>query len=246
MYIRAVDTKTKTGTTYTKYQLIESYRTEKGPRQRIIATLTDFDLDKPLWPALARVISDRLSGVASIFEADERITRYADMVMTRLSVKSDILASDTKRSEEADYERIDLNTASTTNVRSLGPELIGERFYDLLGFEEILRGVGLTDKQLAIAKAVILARLIHPGSDLATHRWLRENSSLCEITGIDPATLPKDRVYEIADALYRVKDEIERALFHSSSTLFPTNETLFLFDLTNTCVFSLKFATCSR
>ncbi len=49
--------KTKTGKTYTKYQLIESYRTEKGPRQRIILTLSDFDLDQPVWPALARAVS---------------------------------------------------------------------------------------------------------------------------------------------------------------------------------------------
>ncbi len=81
MYIRAVDTKTKTGKTYTKYQLIESYRSEKGPRQRIILTLSDFDLAKPLWPALARAVSERLSGVESIFAEDvNRPGFYRDSV----------------------------------------------------------------------------------------------------------------------------------------------------------------------
>ena len=178
MYIRSVDTKAKTGATYTKYQLVESYRTENGPRQRIILTLTDLDLEKPLWPALARVISDRLSGVESIFDEDPKIAHYADMVMTKLSVKSEITTSDSRRDSEADFERVDLNTATTTKVRSLGPELIGERFYDLLGCEEILANAGLPVKALPIAKAVILARLIHPGSDLATYRWIRDNSSL--------------------------------------------------------------------
>ena len=234
MYIRSVDTKAKTGATYTKYQLVESYRTENGPRQRIILTLTDLDLEKPLWPALARVISDRLSGVESIFDEDPKIAHYADMVMTKLNVKSEIIASDSRRDSEADFERVDLNTAATTKVRSLGPELIGERFYDLLGCEEILANAGLPVKALPIAKAVILARLIHPGSDLATYRWIRDNSSLVELAGIEIAKFTKDQVYEVADALYGVKDEIERALFRSSSTLFPTDETLFLFDLTNT------------
>ncbi|MHB8345502.1 MAG: IS1634 family transposase, partial [Ferrimicrobium sp.] len=234
MYIRAVETKTKTGSTYTKYQLVESYRSEKGPRQRIILTLTDLDLAKPLWPALARVISDRLSGVESIFDEDKKIVAYADMVMTKLSVRSEITASDTKRDQEAHYERVDLNTAAHTKVRSLGAELIAERFYNELGFEEILRGAGLEDKTLPIAKAVILARLIHPGSDLATYRWIRDNSALAELAGIDLAKFTKDQVYEVADLLYGQKKTFERALFHSSCALFPTDETLFLFDLTNT------------
>ncbi|WP_298446079.1 hypothetical protein [Ferrimicrobium sp.] len=85
MYIRAVDTKTKTGKTYTKYQLIESYRSEKGPRQRIILTLTDFDLDKPLWPALARAVSERLGGVESIFAEDERVKPYLEAILAGYS-----------------------------------------------------------------------------------------------------------------------------------------------------------------
>jgi hypothetical protein len=66
LYIRAVTTKGKDGGICTKHQLVESYPSEKGPRQRIIATLTDFSLEKPLWPVLARVISARLAGMDTI------------------------------------------------------------------------------------------------------------------------------------------------------------------------------------
>jgi len=234
MYIRAVDTKTKTGKTYTKYQLIESYRSEKGPRQRIILTLTDFDLDKPLWPALARAISERLSGVESIFAEDERIKPYLEAILAKLSVKSEIGFADVTRDESADYARIDLTSANHTKVRTLGPELIGDHFYDLLGFEEILGLAGLKERDLGLAKAVILARLIHPGSDRRTHRVIVSNSSIAELCAIDVAKLAKDRVYRVADALYQGKEVIERELFRSERTLFPTKETLFLFDLTNT------------
>ncbi|WP_298343616.1 IS1634 family transposase [Ferrimicrobium sp.] len=234
MYIRAVDTKTKTGKTYTKYQLIESYRSEKGPRQRIILTLSDFDLDKPLWPALARAVSERLSGAESIFAEDERVKPYLDAILAKLSVKSEIGFADARRDESADYERIDLTSANHTKVRTLGPELVGWHFYDLLGFERTLRLAGIKESDFGLSRAVILARLIEPGSDLRTHRFIVSNSSLAELCTIDVAKLAKDRVYRVADALYKGKEIIERELFRSERTLFPTKETLFLFDLTNT------------
>ena len=51
MFIRETPTvNKKTGAAYSKYQLVESYRSEKGPRQRIVMTLTDLELDKAHWP----------------------------------------------------------------------------------------------------------------------------------------------------------------------------------------------------
>jgi hypothetical protein len=183
LYIRAVTTKGKDGGIYTKHQLVESYWSEKGPRQRIIATLTDFTLEKPLWLVLARVISARLARMDTILEQDLRISAYADLVMTKLSIKAEIGISDLANRAEAGYENIDLGSANHTKVRSLGGELISNHSYELLGFEEILRGARLGEPQRKLAKAVILARLIHPGSHLSTHRFIKESSSLVEICG---------------------------------------------------------------
>ncbi|WP_298211216.1 IS1634 family transposase [Ferrimicrobium sp.] len=155
-------------------------------------------------------------------------------ILAKLSVRSEIGFADARREESADYERIDLASANHTKVRTLGPELVGGHFYDLLGFRKTLRLAGLKESDLGLARAVILARLIRPGSDLRTHRFIVSNSSLAELCEIDVATLAKDRVYRVADALYKGKEVIERELFRTERTLFPTKETLFLFDLTNT------------
>ncbi|KJF17327.1 hypothetical protein [Acidithrix ferrooxidans] len=62
MFIRETPTvNKKTGVSYSKYQLVESYRCEKGPRQRIVMTLTELDLDKSLWPALANAIANAIT-----------------------------------------------------------------------------------------------------------------------------------------------------------------------------------------
>ena len=235
MFIRETQTTNKkTGASYSKYQLVESYRSEKGPRQKILMTLTELDLDKALWPALASAISIRLSGSESLFESDPAISRYADLVMTKYQVRSDVKIAKEQRAFQSEFETIDLASATTTLNRSLGPELVGDRFYRSLRFCEILSDADLSSEQLSIAKAVILARLIHPGSDRKSYKWIRDNSSLAEICGINLEKFHKDKVYEIADVLYGVKELIEPALFRSATELFPSERRLFLFDLTNT------------
>ena len=82
VFIRETNTvNKKTGASYSKYQLVESYRNEKGPRQRIVMTLGELELDKSLWPALAYAIAERRSGVTSLFESDPLIARYADLAI---------------------------------------------------------------------------------------------------------------------------------------------------------------------
>lgn len=235
VFIRETQTiNKKTGASYSKYQLVESYRSEKGPRQRIVMTFTELELDKALWPALANAIAQRLSGTTSLFESDPLVARYADQAITKYAVRAKVAKAFEQRSANADLETVDLATATTTLSRSIGPELVGNSFYQALGFTEILEGAGLVGESLAIAKATILARLIHPGSDRKTHSWIKHNSSLAEMCGIDLSKFHKDKVYEIADVLFSAKDAIEPALFEESSKLFPTETRLFLFDLTNT------------
>ncbi|WP_201732837.1 transposase [Acidithrix sp. C25] len=235
MFIRETPTvNKKTGVSYSKYQLVESYRCEKGPRQRIVMTLTELDLDKSLWPALANAIAQRLSGVTSLFESDPIIARYVDLAITKYAIRSEVAAAKETRATEADLEMVDLSSAKTINSRSIGPELIGNSFYEALSFDKILESAGLSGESLGIAKATIIARLIHPGSDRKTYSYINSNSSLPEICGIDLSKFHKDKVYAIADKLYDAKGVIEPALYRASSDLFRTNTRLFLFDLTNT------------
>ena len=54
MFIRESKTKNKkTGAVYIKHTLVESVRTEKGPRQRLVMTLGHLTLDRSLWKDLA-------------------------------------------------------------------------------------------------------------------------------------------------------------------------------------------------
>ena len=64
MFIRKVPHKnTKTRKEYYTYKLVDSFRTERGPRQRTVLNLgVDFSLPKEQWKDLANCIEEIITG----------------------------------------------------------------------------------------------------------------------------------------------------------------------------------------
>ncbi len=235
MFIREYKTiNKKTGTEYITHRLVESYKTEKGSRQRIIMHLGAIDIPKSHWRHLAAILETRLSGQETILEDNEQLSDLANQIMKRHNFVADQRIEKQERESVADIVAIDLNTIATGSSRSLGPELVGNSFWEKLKFDQILSQCGLDDKELSLAKTVILGRLIAPGSDYNTFSWLQNRSSLIEMTPVNLSGLGKDSFYNIADTLYEHKDYIECELHKQESSLFSFTDTLILYDLTNT------------
>jgi len=51
---------------------------------------------------------------------------------------------------------------------------------------------------------------ILPASELKTSLWIKENSSICELTGYPVEKLSKDKLYKHALELYKIKNELEQ------------------------------------
>ena len=98
----------------------------------------------------------------------------------------------------------------------------------------MLTNAGIGDKERMIAKAVILARLVSPGSDAKTYRYISESSAISELVGIELAHFNKDQVYKIADSLIEAKTELEKGLVGSQRRLLGPSDSILLYDLTNT------------
>ena len=235
MFIRAVTSRDRTtGTVYTSHQLVESYRSERGPRQRIVLYLGALGLPKAQWRALAAILEAKLTGQAALFETEPELQTIADTAFAQYDVKSSLRHARSEREAGAEMVRVDLQSAATSLSRSLGPELVANAFFDRLGITKILSQCGLNYHQLDLAKAVIIGRLLNPASDLATWRWMRTHSSLPEFLGSDLEKVGKDAVYEIADRIWLCKDALEQGLRATEGMLFPCEESVFLYDLTNT------------
>lgn len=231
MFIRQYKTKNKkTGKVYIKHQLVLSYRTEAGPRQRIIMNLGKVKLEKSQWRRLAFALEGRLSGQQALMEEPDISAATAQIMKNYEFYK----IQKKRKESKGKFLSIDLESVGTTACRSLGPELVAQDTWKNLSMDNILRAAGLKRQNRELAKAVITARLLSPGSEAHTQRWIRYGSSIAELINTDLLNTKKDSVYDISDILLYYKDEIEKLLREKEAALFPRDSTLFLYDLTNT------------
>ena len=71
MFIReSFTTNRKTKTKYVTHRLIESVRTPKGPRQRVVMNLGTLSLPKSEWPKLAAILEAKIAGQLTFYEDD--------------------------------------------------------------------------------------------------------------------------------------------------------------------------------
>ncbi len=247
MFVRETNTvNKKTGRTYTKHTLVESYRSEKGPRQRTIMQLGELALEKKHWPALVNELESRLSGTVNDqlsiieerktkkeIELEKKLRAIADEAINGYFTSPLEHENRVDRSNERQFTSVDLDGATTSYSRTLGPELVGHQVWEQLRLPRILGKCGFSSTERSLAEAVVLGRLIKPGSDLSTWNWLVTQTALVELTEAPLAKVGKHGIYSIADRLLEHKTEIENHLLQREKALFPNRKTLYLLDLTN-------------
>lgn len=236
MFIREyVTINKKTQTKYVTHRLVESIKTEKGPRQRIIMHLGTLSLPKTQWRKLAAILESRLAGQVPLFEEQNPdVAQVADQAMSHYQFIRSKRQEKVNRQTQENIRSVDLNSATTGDSRSLGPELVANAMWKRLDFETILKSCGFDATHISLAKAVIIGRLVAPSSDLDTWKWFRKRTALAEMTPVDVTVRGKDAFYEITDALFAQKNQLEQRLRNNEVTLFSLQTTLFLYDLTNT------------
>ena len=235
MFIRRVPHKNrKNHKEYYTYKLVESIRTERGPRQRDILNLgVGFDLPKDKWKDLANCIEEIISGQKSLFDYPKEITtlarRYARKIIRE---QAPVIAE--RQDTEPDYATIDLNSVEDEEARTVGAEHVVYETIKQLGIDRKLKELGLNRHQVAASLGVIAGRMIVPGSERATHCWLQNVSALDELMGVDFSNLSLDRVYKVSDWLLKHKQSLEEHLRRTEGQLFALEEKIILYDLTNT------------
>ena len=196
--------------------------------------LGSLDIPKSQWRQLAAILESRLSVQGSLLEDDAELSETANQLMKQHKFVANQRLEKKERQATADVATVDLNSVATEDSRSLGPELVGHSFWEKLQFDQILTSCGLDEKELSLAKAMILGRLIAPGSDLSTIAWFQNRSALLEMTPVHLGDLGKDAFYTVADTIYEHKEFIESELRKQERGLFSFTDTLLLYDLTNT------------
>ena len=235
MYIRKV-IKKSVNTERVVYRLVESYRTENGPRQRTLLTLKNFDIPDEKWKTLADAIEAKLNGQFVLYiekEIEFLADHYSALIQEkRLSEQRNI--ETVVETEEPEYETVNLRSVKNKNIRTIGAEYVALSAYEDLGLDELFCNLGFNKRQRHLAALSIIGRLVNPDSENATREWVRNISGLGQLLNTSYKNLSNNALYRIADKIHEHKNSLENHLQVREKELFNLDEKLVFYDLTNT------------
>lgn len=245
MFIRAVKrTNGYSKKTYYKYTLVESVRTEKGPRQKVLLNLGDLKLDKSKWKTLANRIECHITGMLGFFPAEEEIETLAKHY-AKLYIKQKMAEKTESEENQPEFQSVDISNVSSTEAKSIGCEHVGLAAMKQLGFFLLFQHLGFTSEQKKLASLAIVGRLIHPGSEHGLKNYAQQRSALDKLLNTDFSRLGQNSLYRISDLLFEHRDQIESFLRENTRKLLGLSETIILYDLTNT-YFEGDVSKCSK
>jgi transposase len=237
MFIRKIIKKEpKSGKSYSAYYLIESIRTDKGPRQKVLLYMgSEFPLEEEEHKILAQRIEEIIAGEQSLIPYSKEVERlaqtYASQVVRRLS---EVVAEPENPIPATDFVTIDANTIEKSEPRTVGAEHLMLQMANQLELPKQLRELGLSKIDISIALGSIIARAVFPDSERSTYNWLCNNSGLGELLDFDFNSSSLNKLYKISDRLLSHKNALEDHFEDIEQELHGYKSTIALYDLTNT------------
>lgn len=231
MFIRKTS-KTVKEKVYIQHQLIESFRTVSGPRQRLICNLGQLEITKNQFKDLANRIEDILNNQPSLFESLPEIESLAQHY-AQIIIQQRLNNEPKKIPKKKDIQSIDLNSIVNTQAKTIGGEHVVIEQMQQYNFSGILKKAGFEDKQIDYAQMLVAGRLLFPGSERRSVRWIEEMSGIKELLNTS-VNVYDNALHRVALKLRENQGVIEEELSRSAQKVFDLKETILLYDLTNT------------
>ena len=207
MYLRRCH-RQKDGKRHAYWALVESYRTARGPRQRVVAYLGELDEEGRL--GVERVAQPDRAPQAHLF--------------------------DWEASQE--WVEVDLGGVRVERSRPFGGGWLGLLLLRQLGLSELLEALMPSGREeipwSAMTLVLVLGRLLDPCSELHLAEHGYEASALAELLGVPAAKVNDDRLYRTLDRLLPHKPALEKHLKQRLGELFDLDYDLLLYDVTST------------
>ena len=224
-----------TGERYTVYKLCESYRLNNGIHHRIIigfGKLEELETVEQNKQLAMRVEELIVNGGNNLLTSaiDEQVENLSRQFYTDIKNKK---RYDVKPGSQ-EWETVNMSTLKNKDAREIGAEWLCKQAFDQLRIGSFLQQTGWDEEKIALATTHIISRAVYPASELKTVSFIKENSAISEITGIDKDKLTKDVLYGISHKLYAIKSPLEQYLSKRTNELFDLEDKIILYDLTNT------------
>lgn len=214
MYLRP-NRRKKDGTEYDYWSLVESVRTARGPRQKIVATIGKLPgLDKEErvgWEEIARILDGNPVSQPGLFEHHD---------------------------DPPSWATVNLNKVSVERLRHFGDVYLGLLLWNKLGFAEFCKEQMTEGKEdvpwSIMASILVLARFCAPSSELQIAEAWYEKTVLDDLLGVSADKVNDDRLYRALDALMPHKDALCRHLQKWYGEMFGTTFDFLFYDITST------------
>jgi transposase len=205
----------KRGRQRTYWALVESYRTARGSRQRVVAYLGELRArEHSGWSHLAAKLNGQAPPQPMLF--DQPVPPGVDQELALVRLRG------------VELER----------TRGFGDVYLALTLWRLLGLDKLLAALfppGREEVPWPLLMAVLaVARLCRPSSERHIYEQWYRSTALDDLLGIGQERLSLDRLYAALDKLLPHKEAIEKHLKERTGRLFDLKYDLLLYDLTST------------
>ena len=197
----------KNGRVYYSWVLVESVRTERGPRQRIVSYLSD--MDEAGRVGVHRAIEGSPAIQESLF--DEAPPEWV----------------------EVDVRKVRIERSRRFGDIWLALELIKKLGLDDL-FQSVMPGIHPKIPWATLVNILIISRFCEPSSELHIAEQLYRKSAMPDLLGVPEEDIYDNRLYRALDKLLVHKDDLQKHLKERLGELFQIDYDILLYDVTST------------
>lgn len=211
----------KDGKPHYYWELVESYRTERGPRQRVVAHLGALD-DPGLRQAIVHAAGGRTHGPAqepTFFDAPP--AEWVEVDVQRTSVERPRRFGDNWLALEL-LKKLQLS------------DLFAQLMPDSETSAESSAGRPPKIPWARLAEVLVISRFCEPSSELHTAESFYRRSALTDLLGISENDVYDNRLYRALDHLLEHKDRLQRHMKERLGELFAITYDILLYDVTST------------
>lgn len=201
------------------WALVESYRSERGPRQRVVAWLGSMD-------EAGRI------GVQQAAQALGQDDRPKSPHTQRTLFEYE------DQSATPQWVNVNVRGVRVENTRHFGGPWLALQLIQKLKLDEFL------DRELPSGKeqvrwsltslVLVIARLLEPSSELYISEQWYPKTALPELVGVPQERMDDNRLYRALDELLPLKESLEVHLKNRVGELFDLEYDLLLYDVTST------------
>jgi transposase len=206
----------RSGKRHAYWALVESYRTKKGSRQRVVAYLGELKASEQNgWAELGRQLDRRDRLQPTLFDPPA-----------------------VEEANNAETVLVQLKGVRLERLGDFGDAWLAVGLLRLVELDKLLQRLLPTGREDVpcplIASILVIARFCEPSSELHIENTWYPRSALEELLGVPLAKVHTDRLYEALDRLLPHKPALEQHLKERLGNLFDLKYELLLYDVTST------------